>query len=77
MAKVKIHKHLIKKNKIRPFTIKAVGNQIEKKKNQRLDKNYNDTVIYDDVRYFLVYEFQEEKNDVITFIREMKRAVKK
>jgi len=77
MQKVKIHHRLIKKNKIRSFTIKAVGNQIEQTKNQRLYKKYNDTVIYDGVRYFLVYEFQEEQNDIITFIREMKRAVKK
>lgn len=77
MPKVKIHKHLIKRQKIHPFIIKGVGNQIEKKTNQQLDKNYNDTIIYEDNRYFLVYAFQEEQDDVITFIREMKRAVKK
>jgi hypothetical protein len=77
MPKVKIHKHLIKRQKIHPSIIKGVGNQIGKKGNQQLDKNYNDTIIYEDNRYFLVYAFQEEQDDVITFIREMKRAVKK
>jgi hypothetical protein len=77
MPKVKIHNRLIKKHKIRAFTIKAVGNPIKQTKNQRLYKKYNDTVIYDGIRYFLVYEFQEEQDDVITFIREIKRAVKK
>jgi len=77
MPKVKIHKHLIKRQKIHPFTIKAVGNQIEKKENQQLNKNYNDTIIYEDNRYFLVYAFQKEQDDIITFIREMKKAVKK
>jgi hypothetical protein len=77
MPKIKIHHHLIKKQKIRPFTIKGAGNQIARKKNQQLNKNYNDTIIYEGNRYFLVYEFQMEQVDVITFIREMKKAVKK
>ena len=77
MPKVKIHHHLIKKQKIRPYVIKGVGNQIAQKKNQQLDKNYNDAYIYEGNRFFVVYEFQEEQGETITFVREMKKAVKK
>ena len=76
MPKVKIVDRLIKKHKIRPFIIKGVGNQIEKKK-QRLYKKYNDVALFENHRYFVVYEFQEEKYDIITLIREMKKALKK
>jgi len=77
MPKVKIHNHLIKRQKIRPYIIKGIGNQIERKGTQQLNKNYNDTIIYESNRYFVVYAFQEEQDDIITFIREMKKAVKK
>jgi len=77
MPKVKIKDRLIKKHKIHPFIIKGVGNQFEKQMGQRLYKKYNDTVKYETLRFFVVYEFQEEQEDIITFIREIKKAVKK
>jgi hypothetical protein len=77
MPKVKIVDRLIKKHKIRPFIIKGVGNQFQKQNNQRLYKKYNDISLFEDHRYFVVYEFQEENDDIITLIREMKRTIKK
>jgi hypothetical protein len=77
MPKVKIQNRLIKRDKIRPFIIKALGSRFEKTNNQRLNKKYNDTVIYEDIRYFVVYEFQEEQDAVITLIREIKKVIKK